>query len=401
MITTRIEPPLLTGSFDTVVTADTKANMLMAANIWGYDLPKSWRKDEIARSMAYGLKHEPQYIWDNLGQEAIDQISEIVSAGKGKSIAVPHNPEKFSRLQKSLLVICSEPKNGKCDLYMLDEVYDIFKQLTDGHLDLLTSITEQFVNKKKNEIEAAANEQRPLNLLPALTSNPPEMPGEDTQIAYKLIRPRVMELTLRLSAERYMVCYFLMQEGYIHATCNWGDILDFVWNGVEAPYPDADYHEVKRPFRKKYPTIADAFGQKVDNQGKSLPVPYITTIGWEGQPKTWFINYKIYGLDFVDLAMYGPMVNDEYATAIGNLRDLCIKFFKEIMSSDAKSPKAKLKAYFGFDTLPVDDTFNGLGLMSESEAWDNDDQDIPLPDGIDKDKLKDIISKLYEKGMVK
>ena len=27
MITTRIEPSLLTGSFDTVVTADTKANM--------------------------------------------------------------------------------------------------------------------------------------------------------------------------------------------------------------------------------------------------------------------------------------------------------------------------------------------------------------------------------------
>ena len=29
MITTRIEPPLLTGSFDTVVTVDTKANMLI------------------------------------------------------------------------------------------------------------------------------------------------------------------------------------------------------------------------------------------------------------------------------------------------------------------------------------------------------------------------------------
>ena len=54
MITTRIELPLLTGSFDTVVTVDTKVNMLMAANILGYDLPKSWRKDEIARSMAYG-----------------------------------------------------------------------------------------------------------------------------------------------------------------------------------------------------------------------------------------------------------------------------------------------------------------------------------------------------------
>lgn len=172
-------------------------------------------------------------------------------------------------------------------------------------------------------------------------------------------------------------------------------------NGVEAPYPGADYHEVKRPFCKKYPTMANAFGQKVDKQGKSLLVPYITTIGWEGQPKTWFINYNIYGLDFLDLAMYGPMVSDEYATAIGNFRDLCIKFFKEIMRSDAKSPKAKLKAYFGFDTLPVDDTFNGLGLMSDSEEWYDDSQEIPLPDGIDKDKLKDIIGKLYEKGMVK
>jgi len=35
MITTRIEPSLLTGLFDTVVTVDTKVNMLMAANIWG------------------------------------------------------------------------------------------------------------------------------------------------------------------------------------------------------------------------------------------------------------------------------------------------------------------------------------------------------------------------------
>ena len=372
MFTIKIYPPDLTIPVESVLPIATKADLLEAADIWGYTLPKSWRKDRIVQFMTHSLNHDPQYIWDNLGQEAINMIDQIVAAGKGKSITIPHDEAQVSRLQRSLLVICTEPEHGKSQLYMLDDVYDIFKQLTDAHLDMLTSLTEQFVNKKKNEIEAAAkasNEQRPLNLLPALTSNPPEMPGEDTQIAYKLIRPRVMELTLRLSAERYMVCYFLMQEGYIHATCNWGDILDFVWNGVEAPYPGADYHEVKRPFRKKYPTIADAFGQKVDNQGKSLPVPYITTIGWEGQPKTWFINYKIYGLDFVDLAMYGPMVSEEYATAIGNLRDLCIKFFKEIMRSDAKSPKAKLKAYFGFDTLPVDEDLEGFGLMSDSEEW--------------------------------
>lgn len=381
MFTTKKYPPDLTTPFESVLPIAPKADLLEAADIWGYTLPKSWRKDRIIQFMTDSLNEDPQYIWDNLGQDAINMIGEIIAAGKGKSITIPHDDDQASRLQRSLLVVSTEPQHGKRQLYMLDDVYDIFKQLTDGHLDMLTSLTEQYVNKRKNELEAAANasnEQRPLNLLPALTTNPPEMPAEDTQIAYKLIRPRVMELTLRLSAERYMVCYFFMQEGYIHATCNWGDILDFVWNGVEAPYPGADYHEVKRPFRKKYPTIANAFGQKVDNQGKCLPVPYITTIGWEGQPKTWFINYKIYGSDFVDLAMYGPMVNDEYATAIGNLRDLCIKFFKEIMRSDAKSPKAKLKAYFGFDTLPVDDTFTGLGLMSDPDGWEDDDQDIHL-----------------------
>lgn len=33
MITTRIDPPLLTPSFETIVTVDTKANMLEAAEI--------------------------------------------------------------------------------------------------------------------------------------------------------------------------------------------------------------------------------------------------------------------------------------------------------------------------------------------------------------------------------
>ncbi len=374
MLITRIDPPILDISLSSALIVDTKASMLEAAGIWGLNVPKSWRKDEIAYAMDYTLKHEAQYVWDNLGRESINMIGEIVEAGKGKSITVSQCEKDFSRLQKSLLVISTEAKNGKCQLYMLDEVYDIFKKLTDGHLKMLTDMTEQFTKDKMKEIEEAckaSDEKRPLNFLPALTSNPPEMPGTGSQFAYKLIRPKVMELTLRLSAQRYMVCYLLMQDGYIHATCNWGDVLDFVWNGVEAPYPGADYHEVKRPFRKKYPAIASAFGQKTDDTGRCLPVPYITMIGWEGQPKTWFVNYKIYGLDFADLAMFGPMVDDEYATAIGNFRDLCIKFFKEIMRSDAKSPKAKMKEYFGFDTLPVDEDFEGFGLMPVSGEWED------------------------------
>lgn len=62
MITTRIDPPLLTPSFETVVTVDTKANMLEAAEIWGFRFPKSWRKDELAQALDYHLKHSRQML---------------------------------------------------------------------------------------------------------------------------------------------------------------------------------------------------------------------------------------------------------------------------------------------------------------------------------------------------
>lgn len=50
------------------------------------------------------------------------------------------------------------------------------------------------------------------------------------------------------------------------------------------------------------------------------------------------------------------------------------------------------------DTLPVDEDF---GLMPVSGEWeDGEDHDMPLPPGVDMDKVKDIIGQLYEKGAV-
>lgn len=164
MITTRIDPPLLTPSFETVVTVDTKANMLEAAEIWGFRFLKSWRKDELAQALDYHLKHSTQYIWDNLGQEAIDMIGEIQEAGKGNYITVPHDKSKYNCLQKSLLVIGKEEDaTGECRLYMLDEVFDIFKKLTDGHLKMLTDATKIFADSKLKEINAAGKASAKLS----------------------------------------------------------------------------------------------------------------------------------------------------------------------------------------------------------------------------------------------
>ena len=159
----------MTPPFETVVTVDTKANMLEAAEIWGFRFPKSWRKDELAQALDYHLKHSIQYIGDNLGQEAIDMIGEIQEAGKGKYITVSHDKSKYNRLQKSLLVIGKEEDaTGECRLYMLDEVFDIFKKLTDGHLKMLTDATKIFADSKLKEINAAGKASSSIGYINSL-----------------------------------------------------------------------------------------------------------------------------------------------------------------------------------------------------------------------------------------
>lgn len=102
-------------------------------------------------------------------------------------------------------------------------------------------------------------------------------------------------------------------------------------------------------------------------------------------------------MEFTDLAIFGPMVDDEYATAIGNLRDLCIKFFQEIMCSDAKKPKALMQEYFGIDSLPIDEDFEGLGLCVDPRDMTEDEQKFPVPHGMNLHDIKESIVRLMEK----
>lgn len=62
MFTIKIYPPDLTIPVESVLPIATKADLLEAADIWGYTLPKSWRKDRIVQFMTHSLNHDPQYI---------------------------------------------------------------------------------------------------------------------------------------------------------------------------------------------------------------------------------------------------------------------------------------------------------------------------------------------------
>ena len=88
-----------------------------------------------------------------------------------------------------LVIGKEEDATGECRLYMLDEVFDIFKKLTDGHLKMLTDATKIFADSKLKEINAAGkafDEAKPIVFRPALTKNPPQMPGVGRMMAYQL-----------------------------------------------------------------------------------------------------------------------------------------------------------------------------------------------------------------------
>ena len=197
--------------------------------------------------------------------------------------------------------------------------------------------------------------EREIHFLPALTPEPPaEYCFDDSDIDMRFLRPGAFEVMVKMTDDCYMVCYFLMQDGYVHVACMWGDILDFVWRGFEEPSVVNPFYEVKPAFRRKYPRIASLFGQKEDHYGIPLPKPYITTIGFCGQPKTGCLSIKLAGISEEQFNDWdcGFLTEDPFAVGIVNdLRHACADIFAEIERSDAKKYKEQMHNYFEVENL--------------------------------------------------
>lgn len=111
------------------------------------------------------------------------------------------------------------------------------------------------------------------------------------------------------------------------------------------PYPGAGYVMLSKPFRKKYPHIASVYGMHEDNEISEKP--YLTTIGWEHQPKVWFLSMRLYDFDYAKLITYSPLDCVEVIEAIEELKKVSLAMMQDILRSDAKSPKQLLKELFG------------------------------------------------------
>lgn len=212
--------------------------------------------------------------------------------------------------------------------------------------DVIDQITKDRMDAMK-EAERAQREDGPVKFLPAFTKHPEKYPPlKESYCATKLVRPRVFEITLPLEDDLYFVVYFIYMEqnGYTQATCYWGNIFDFAQKAAAEPYPGAGYVMLSKPFRKKYPHVASVYGMHEDNQ--DCTKPYLTTIGWEHQPKEWFLSVRLWDFDFAKLITYSPLDCPEVIEAIDVLKKASLAMMHDIQRSDAKQPKLLMKELF-------------------------------------------------------
>ena len=214
--------------------------------------------------------------------------------------------------------------------------------------DVIDQITKDRMDAMK-EAERAQREDGPVKFIPTFTKHPAKYPPKkESYCATRLVRLRVFEITLPLEDGLYFVVYFIYMEqnGYTQATCYWGNIFDFAQKAAAEPYPGAGYVTLSKPFRKKYPHVASVYGMHEDNQ--DCTKPYLTTIGWEHQPKEWFLSVRLWDFDYPKLITYSPLDCPEVIEAIDELKKASLAMIRDIQRSDAKQPKLLMNELFGF-----------------------------------------------------
>ena len=219
-------------------------------------------------------------------------------------------------------------------------------------------------------------------LLPVFTTSVPlDFPPEGT-FAFNKKTHKQLEVTVRINEHQYFNMNFLNHDGYIMACCRWAHVLDFAENGY-----DRYEHIIKKHFRKKYPVISSLYGQHTDTAEDI----HISTIGFEGNPKEWYISMRIYGEKFDDLLHGNLLMNVAFASAVGNLCMASVDVFKEIMKSDAKQPKMLLKELTGIDEIDRDFDFGNYldarnpdtGEILSTAREDGKASGVELPDEIE------------------
>jgi hypothetical protein len=128
----------------------------------------------------------------------------------------------------------------------------------------------------KNLPEANSSDVKFDNVL---SRNPKAKPNGDN-IGLEVIYKRVIRLTTLITGDIYFIGYLINEGDQSRLIANFGHVYDF----ITMPYVNGDTIEISRGTAKKYPTFTKLAEARAK---RDLGVPYLNTVGFNGNPKTW------------------------------------------------------------------------------------------------------------------
>ena len=108
MIILRQLPFIDTLSLIDMMSFDTKANIIEHCKLVRIDIPKSWRKAQIADALADIFTQDPLWTLEVLPEEELELLKKLLTLSKEECIKYPRNDAKYLLMQKLHLVVSYE-----------------------------------------------------------------------------------------------------------------------------------------------------------------------------------------------------------------------------------------------------------------------------------------------------
>ena len=108
MIILRQLPFIDTLSLIDMMSFDTKANIIEHCKLARIDIPKSWRKAQIADALVDIFTNDPLWMLEVLPEEELELLKKLLTLSTEECIKYPRNDAKYLIMQKLHLVVSYE-----------------------------------------------------------------------------------------------------------------------------------------------------------------------------------------------------------------------------------------------------------------------------------------------------
>ncbi len=366
---------------DEILPISSRADLYKAVKLMGIGGCSQLEKARLCEVVNHvlGIVGNVENILEKLSAEELGFVRRLVDAGTDGHIEVPVKKDgTFYDIQNMFMVVTYEDKaTGTWHLIMPDKVRETCSQCLGKHTDETREIyVPDNINKAMDSHRAGmmaklkadgcpeeimqhiggmSNEellrlmgysyQKPaldkdsadaeLEFLPAISSfqGLPFPKGED--YAFRVLTDAVVHLCQQIKEGSYMNLYFIRSapDAVKLAAC-WGDVINSVYGRDVLKLKVMDF--LPESTKSKFPYLYKILNERTT---KDLKGAYLNTIGFNGQPKQWFVMDNVDDKDgkiWTQVLFYGPY-QESLRKETKDVLSMAAKIHDDIMlSNDSK-----------------------------------------------------------------